>query len=187
MDIRFVEMTAHPGGLTRLTITVAGDRTEIANVVNRVQRDPDKWTLGFHKRSHKRGLTANAYYWVLVEKLSKMLGTTKDEIHQQLLQDYGTFKTNSNGRPLVFSLRSGEDPKDVTPYYKSIGSGEVDGKQFIHYAVLKGSSEMTSAEFNDLLQGCIYEAKQMGIETLTPAEIAELEKYEHHDTADSDD
>lgn len=173
MVIKHIEMTAHPGGLTRLNIVVAGNRSLIAKDVNKVEKD--KFELQIKRIRSKRGLTANAYYWVLVDHLAKVLGSSKDEVHEQLMQDYGTFKLNESGKPIVFTIAAGENPKDIAPYSRAFAEGYVDGKKFIHHAVLKGSSEMSAYEFGVLLDGLISECKQMGIETMTPQEIAELE------------
>ena len=78
MVIKHIEMTAHPGGLTRLNIVVAGDRTLIAKDVSKVEKD--KFELQIKRIRSKRGLTANAYYWVLVDHLAKVLGSSKDEV-----------------------------------------------------------------------------------------------------------
>lgn len=173
MVIKHIEMTAHPGGLTRLNIVVAGDRSQIAKTVGKVEAD--KFELEIKRLRSKRGLTANAYYWVLVDHLAKVLGASKDEIHEQIMQDYGTFKLNENGKPIVFTIAAGENPKDIAPYSRAFAEGYVDGKKFIHHAVLKGSREMSAYEFGILLDGLISECKEMGIETMTPDEVRQLE------------
>ena len=174
MNIKHIEMTAHPGGLTKLMVIVDGDRTLIGDAVSKAQAD--KYELEIRKARSKRGLTANAYYWVLAEKLSKVMESSKDDVHEQMMQRYGTIKLNSDGKPIVFSLVAGEDPKSVTPYSRAFAEGMVNGKRFVHYAVLKGSHEMTAKEFGELLDGLISECKEVGgIETMTPQEVAQLE------------
>ena len=175
MNIAYIEMSASPGGKTRLNIVVDGDRTRIGELVNKAQCDPEKYEVEIKRRSTKRGLTANAYYWVLIDLLSKALGSSKDEVHEEMMLRYGTIKTKEDGRPAVFSLASGDDYRTVTKYARSFAEGMINGKRFVHYAVLKGSSEMTAKEFGDLLDGLISECKEMGIETMSPAEVKALE------------
>lgn len=175
MTIKHIEMLAHPGGLTKLIIVCGGDRTQIGQVVSKVQNDPERYEVQLKRISSKRGLTANAYYWVLVDHLSKALGTSKDEVHQEMMRDYGTFKLNDSGKPVVFSIAAEEDPTQIAKYSRAFAEGYVNGKKFIHRAVLKGSSEMSAKEFGDLLDGLISECKEMGIETMTPEEVAALE------------
>lgn len=175
MNIKYIELNNHTGGLSRLTVIVDADKRQLSELVNKAQCDPDKYEVEIKRASKKRGLTANAYYWVLVEQLAKALMTSKDELHEEMMQRYGAFKLKDNNKPVVFSLVAGEDPKSVTKYSRSFAEGEVNGKRVVHYAVLKGSSEMTAKEFGDLLDGLISEAKDMGIETMPRNEVLALE------------
>lgn len=114
----------------------------------------------------KRSLTQNAYFWVLVNEIANVTKQSKDEIHLQMLKEYGQNE--------VFSIRSDIDVSRYLKYYEEIGKGKVNGKEFTHYRVFKGSSEMDSREMAILLDGVVQEAEQLGIPTLTPAEIARL-------------
>lgn len=179
MNIKHIEMNPSGGGYTRLTIVVDGDRTAIGELVSKAQ--VDKYEVEIKKVRHKRGLTANAYYWVLVEKLAKVLGSSKDEIHRELIQRYGSMQTDENGTPVVFSVLAGEDPTRINPYVRPFAEGYVNGKRFIHYCVLKGSSQYDNAEFACLLDGVISEAREQGIETMTTKEALEMEYIEHYE------
>lgn len=114
----------------------------------------------------KRSLTANAYFWVLVNEIANVTKQSKDEIHLQMLKEYGQNE--------VFSIRSDIDVSRYLKYYEEIGKGKVNGKEFTHYRVFKGSSEMDSREMAILIDGVVQEAEQLGIPTLTPNEIARL-------------
>ena len=57
---------------------------------------------------------------------------------------------------------------------EEIGKGTVNGKEFTHYKIYKGSSQMDSKEFAILLDGVRSECEEVGIPTLTPSEIAQL-------------
>lgn len=175
MNIKYIEMNPSSGGFTKLTIIVDGDRKSIAETVSKAQCDPDKYEVEVKKIKTKRGLTANAYYWVLVEQMAKLLTTSKQEVHELMIQRYGAFKTDGNGERYIFPLEPGKDPKGIAPYTMRITERELNGKPAVFYAVLKGSSEMDSSEFNALIQGCRSEAAEMGIQVLTEKEIAELE------------
>lgn len=114
----------------------------------------------------KRSLTANAYFWVLINEIANVTKLSKDEIHLQMLKEYGQNE--------VFSIRSDIDVSRYLKYYEEIGKGKVNGKEFTHYRVFKGSSEMDSREMAILIDGVVQEAEQLGIPTLTPNEIARL-------------
>lgn len=123
------------------------------------------------KKARDRTYRQNNYYWVLEGKIADKLKTSKEELHIIMLTRYGTTKLDDMGRPYIISVRSDVDPTKFYQYLAPVGSGDVDGKEFTHYRVLKGSHEFDSEEFSNFIDGVIYEAKQLKIETLTPAEI----------------
>lgn len=136
------------------------------------------------KHREKRSMTANAYYWVLIDRMSDFLGLTKTVTHNMMLRDYGQ-KEIIDGDVLSIMLNDTEETeKEVlrkTHPHLMPTSFVKDGKRA--YIVLKGSSEMDSREFAALLDGVISEAKQMGLETLSDAEIERMMKaYEEHHT-----
>ena len=57
-----------------------------------------------------------------------------------------------------------------------IGHGNHNGKEVTYYAIMKPSHEMDTYEFAKLLDGCIQECKDLGIEVLSPAEIERMVK-----------
>ena len=177
MNIRYIDIKNHTGGLSRLTVVVDGDKSVLGELVGKIQADPSKYELSLTKIKKSRGLTANAYYWVLVDKVARALETSKDEIHREIIQRYGVMDTKENGDPKVFSILAGEDPTTINPYVRPFAEGFVNGKRFIHYYVLKPSHLMSSSDFNCILAGIQSEAKELGIETLTPKEIEQLENY----------
>lgn len=179
MKIKHIGMTSHPGGLTKLTIVVDGDRQVIGQKVMEANEDPDTkpHELKILRVYTKRSLDANAYYHLLKGKLATALRTSPDEIHTELISRYGVLKEREDGSIITFIHPSDKDPREIRPYSRPIRYGEIDGKAYTAYAVLKGSSEMNSSEFAALLDGLISECKEQGIETMTPTELARLEGY----------
>ena len=130
------------------------------------QRDGDFEVKEWHK---KRSLTANGYYWSLLTQLALVLRTTSDELHPQLIQRYSV--VDEDLPPIT--IKAGVDPARLPGYWKLIRTnGEWDA-----YVKLKGSSEMDSREFSRLLDGCIEECKDVGVETMPPAELERLRDY----------
>lgn len=115
------------------------------------------------EKKSKRSLTQNSYYWVLLNQLASVMRMNNDALHFLMLQRYGVYE--------VISVRSEIDVHGYFKYYKEIGQGEVKGREFTHYKVYKGSSQMDSKEFTVLLDGLISECEEQGIPTLTRAEI----------------
>ena len=65
---------------------------------------------------------------------------------------------------VLFSLRDGVPPRLMA----EIGVGYIEGKKFIHYRALKGTSEYTAAEMAAFLDGIIAECEEQGIQTGPP-------------------
>ena len=130
-------------------------------------QDRDK-VFEIKEHREKRSLTANAYAWALIGKIADVLRTSKDEVYLLMLKRYGQSE--------VVSVLSFIDVSGYFKYYEKIGSGTVQGKEFSHYRIFRGSSEYDSKEMAILIDGIISEAKELEIETLPPREIERLKK-----------
>ena len=116
----------------------------------------------------KRSLNANAYAWALIGKIADVLRTSKDEVYLKMLKRYGQSD--------LVSVLSSIDVSGYFKYYESVATTELQGKEFIHYRIYKGSSEYDSKEMAVLIDGIISEAKELDIETLPPDEIERLKE-----------
>lgn len=118
------------------------------------------------EKKKKRSLTANSYYWSLLNQLASVMRMDNQECHFLMLKRYGQYE--------VVSIRSDVSLHSYFKYYEEIGKGTVNGKEFTHYKIYKGSSKMDSKEFSILLDGIRSECEEVGIPTLTQSEIAQL-------------
>ena len=128
------------------------------------------------KRTKPRSLNANNYAWSLIEKLAVALKSDKDTVYEDLLRSYGTGDSyiDDAGQEckIIFSLLDGIPPERVARHYAAIGDSYLNGKHFIHYRAIKGTSEYSTKEMSTFLDGLISECKEQGIETATPEELA---------------
>ena len=129
------------------------------------QQDAEKLYEIKEKKS-RRSLTANAYYWSLLNQLDSVMRTSSEEVHFMMLKRYGVCE--------VVSVRSDINIKGYFKYFDIIGKSDLDGKEFTHYKIYKGSSEMDSKEFSVLLDGLISECEEAGIPSLILDEFAML-------------
>jgi len=116
----------------------------------------------------KRSLDANGMLWVILQAIAEKLGTTKDLVYLEMLDRYGVF-THIVVKPEVV-----EKVKKEWKITRELGEVVVNGKMGIQLQCYFGSSTYDSKEFSKLLEGVIYEAKELEIETITPREKAEL-------------
>lgn len=119
----------------------------------------------------KRSLDANAYFWVLLDKLAQKLGLGRNELYMHFLQDYG--------KVFDYLLVVPEAVERIKKEFRTvveIGKGKIGDREAIQLQVFYGSSSYNSAEMARLIDGLVYECKLQGIETMTPTELAELNK-----------
>lgn len=116
----------------------------------------------------KRSKNANDYSWVLQDKISKVMGKGLDEIHRDMVLDYGVKETYSILKEAVPSAIRMFD------YYKILGESEVNGKTFVHIRAGVGTRYYNTEEMSHFINGVIQEAQQLGIQTMTPQQVADL-------------
>lgn len=124
----------------------------------------------FEVKEHKqkRSLTANAYTWSLIGKIADAMRTTKEETYLTMLKRYGQSE--------MVSVISSIDVSGYFKYYEPIATTKLQGKDFTHYRIYKGSSEYDSSEMAVLIDGIVSDAKELGIETLPPNEVERLKE-----------
>lgn len=139
------------------------------------------------KHTARRSLSANAYYWVLLGKMADALRLPKPEVHNRMLRAYGQVQ-GIEGRLVTVTIPDTEEAEKQTLMAESFHvrpTSQVKlgtkNQMFRTYLLLKGSHELNTQEFSMLLDGTVQEAKQLGIETLTPMELEAM--YAEHSKA----
>ena len=125
----------------------------------------------YHK---KRSLNANAYAWALIGKIADVLRNSKDEIYLEMLKKYGQSE--------IVSVLSDINVTGYFKYFEEIATVKLQGKNFTHYKVFKGTSEYNTAEMAVFIDGVISEADELGIDTLHPEEVKKIKSlWGEHD------
>ncbi len=118
------------------------------------------------KHREKRSLNANAYLWKLCTEIANVMNKSKEEVYFEMLVSYGQSE--------MISVLSSIDIAGYFKYYKVAGNSKLNGKDFTHYKVYKGSSEYDTKEMSILLNGVVEEAKNLDIKTKEDYEIERL-------------
>lgn len=108
--------------------------------------------------NEKRTLNQNAYCWELIQQIANITKVSKEEVYLDMLKNYG--------QSTIVSLKSDIPYKNYFKYCEEIGSGEVNGQEFKHIKIYKGSSEFDKKEMQIFLDGIIQECENLGIHTL---------------------
>jgi hypothetical protein len=119
----------------------------------------------------KRSLDANSYFWQLLTQIADVLRTSKEELYIEMLKRYGQREPQllsviAEGVPMIY--------RATNNHCCEVGESELKGKTFKHLAILIGSSQYDTKAMSILIDGIVQDAKEQGIETMTPNEIAEL-------------
>ena len=154
-------------------------RQTVAKVRTGLASGNERLTAAFSWYRETRSLNANAYFHVLVDKIAKEMNLGADEVKVQMVLDYGTIQT-IGGEPVIALLPKEAKSSDYYEYAKWVGDCTAKkGKIYSQYVCYKRTHTLDKTEMARLIEGVVYEAKELGIETRTPDELASLiEKWE---------
>lgn len=126
----------------------------------------EKLSFKIDKHREKRSLNANNYAWKLLTEIGNVMRLSKDDVYFIMLKRYGQSE--------MISVLSHIPIGNYIKYYEKAGESTLNGKEFTHYKVYKGSSEFDKKEMSIFIDGVVEEAKDLGIPTETPEQIANL-------------
>lgn len=153
------------------------DRAEVSEKFDAFNvQEGKEYDLDIKRHYEKRSLNANSYFHTLVGKLAAKLGKTFAETKNEELRRYGQRMTNSDGNIVFCLMDSGRDyDNEEGIHLAPTGhTEERGGVVYEWYAVIRGTHTYDSREMAVLIDGVIQDAKEQGIETMTPDEIAHL-------------
>ena len=128
-------------------------------------------------KREKRSVDANAYMWVLLDKLANKLSNDGVVYTSEMLYKHAIHMT---GRPTYLPIR-----RDAVEAFKRqwrmdrigriaevMGESKIPG--YVVVAAYQGSSEYDSKEMSRLIDFIVEECKEQGIETQSPEYIKRL-------------
>lgn len=159
-------------GNPKITLVVEQNRAFADKLNNLTGKDLN---IKMSRYKERRSKSANAYMWELIGKLRDELQKTdgkidKEEIYQSYIKHYG--------KSVDYELPN-DAVKAMTSVWTAFGLGwftekvdEGDEKSIIRFYY--GSSSYGKKRMSRLIDAVIQDCKQLGIETMTPDEIAEM-------------
>lgn len=118
------------------------------------------------KYREKRSLNANNYAWKLITEIGNVTRQSKEDVYLLMLKRYGQSD--------MVSVVADVPVQHYFKHYEEAGESTLKGKLFKHYRVFKGSSEFDTREMSIFIDGVVSEAKDLGIRTDTPDQIARM-------------
>jgi hypothetical protein len=135
-------------------------------------RDKDKLSIEVKPYRERRSLDANAYFWVLCDKLAERLHKSKTDIYREYIKDIGgvsetvCVKNQAVKRLCEGWMKNGLGWQTDTFESKLEGCTNV----VLYY----GSSTFSTVQMSALLDLIIQDCHEQGIVTETPNQIAEM-------------
>ena len=178
----------HEGGtgMTELTFSSADWTMDAAGTWLRLKVDTPKKALAFLENMKvgkkyvavlkqffkKRSNDSNSYFWQLCDQIAEKLGRTKEDLYVEYIKEVGVFKDFHLSRDEAATFRTA---------WSMIGTGwpteEVDYQQDGDNLVIRayyGSSKYNAKQMCRIIDRAVEDAKDLGIETLTPDELARM-------------
>ena len=138
------------------------------------------YEIELREKRKERSLDANAYMWVLCEKLAKAISTpdavaTKEDVYRDAIRAVGIWK---DWPPMDES-----HAKTLMTAWGKIGTGWIS--EIVDYAsdgelvivrTYYGSSQYDTRRMSRLIDNIVQDCKAVGVETLTPLELDRLKE-----------
>lgn len=154
--------TRHPV----ISIHLDGDSAELDDLMS-----CEKLNIEIKPYRQKRSLNANAYAWVLIDKLAEKLNIPREEVYRHAVTQIG-------GVSEIVSVKK-KAVATLTKVWKSRGLGwqveTIESKGDNVYCILYyGSSEYDSSQMKRLTDQLVTECKLQGIDTMSEEERSRL-------------
>lgn len=163
-----VDLTVGMDGRHRLTIALEDDARDVWDDLHEQQID-----IQIKRYRPRRSLEANAYCWVLLDRLAAKLQVSKIDLYREAIRDIGgvsetvCVRQKAADKLIEGWLHNGLGWVADTMPSKIEGCTNV----ILYY----GSSTYDRAQMSALIDHIVQDCKGVGVETLSPAELAALE------------
>ena len=155
-------------------LMVKPEREDLGKAMSVVRKHKDRlYDLEVKEHRKKRSLDANAYAWVLINKLADVMRIPPTEVYRQAIQDI-------SGNSEVIPIRDDAWVQFKIAWVhnglgwicKDMGKSKIPG--YRNLMVYYGSSVYDTKQMSDLIDHLVQDCKALDIETLPPDKLALL-------------
>lgn len=178
MKIDDIALSFEDGIILSLKLPLSA-RKELEPIIDTIDKfNPEyDYVLSLKKATKPRSLTANAYMWVLCDEIAKIVKATKEEIYRKAIKEVGVFTDVGvqAGEPCK-SLVSGWGENGIGYFSEMFDSTLTDnyGNPMKRVRLYVGSHTYSQPDMSRLIDYVVDEAKNLGIQTMTPKQIEEM-------------
>lgn len=151
----------------KLNITFQIDE-EPTNEINRLGLC-EKLNIEVKKYRQRRSLDSNAYCWLLIQKIAEATNSDKWTVYLEMLQRYSREFTH-----IIVKEKAVDTFRQLYRTCIDLGEVTINGQKGHQLQVYFGSSTFDTKAMSVFLNGIVSECNDLGIDTMTPNEIARL-------------
>ena len=151
-----------------LHVNVSGESLQEAKKLIDDLRGEDV-SIEMKKWRKHRSLDANAYAWVLIDKIAQLTNIPKTDVYRQALKEVGGNTDTVCIQETAVERLCESWRCQGLGWQTDVFDSKINGcKNVVLYY---GSSTFDSKQMSDFIKGLIEDAKALGIETLTPRDL----------------
>jgi hypothetical protein len=167
MKGRIVDLSIGLNQKHRVTLELDGDFLTDYERLKEAEVD-----VAIKKYRRRRSLDANAYAWVLMDKIAEATGVDKSTVYKEAVRNIGgVSETVCVQEPAAEKLRSVWASNGVGWQSETMPS-KIEG--CVNVVLYYGSSTYDTKQMSTLIEHLIFEARELDIETMTPNELQSL-------------
>ena len=136
-------------------------------------KDDKELTVQVKEYRQKRSLSQNAYMWVLLDEIGKAINRSKEDVYKELVKDYGVFEILPLKDEAVKRFNHNWCKNGLGWFTETLGKSKLKG--YTNLIAYYGSSTYDTKEMARLLDAVVNECEELGIPTMTMAEIMLLQ------------
>lgn len=142
----------------------------ILEYVNTLEEDKD-YEITIDKQKKKRSNDANAYYWQLIGQLAVKVNVPPVEIYRTHIKDIGdNFEIVPIREDAVEDWIKAWTSRGIGWQCECLGESKM--RNYMNVICYYGSSLYDTRQMSRLIELCVADCKEQGIETMTPQELA---------------
>ena len=139
--------------------------------------DEQDYNLSFTKAKKPRSMDANAYMWVLCDKIAKVIRATKEEVYRDAIKHTGVFSDVAVQSEACQTLVKSWGSNGIGYFSEIFDSGLVDkdGNPMKRVRLYEGSHNYDSVAMARVVDYVVDLAKTLNIQVLSQDKVKELE------------
>lgn len=134
-------------------------------------KDGKVYTAKIAPKQERRDLDANAMYWALCGKLAKAMGEPPECIYRRHIKDIGNYEVLCMQTQAVASFGQKWTSNHIGRFIETRAS-KINGCTTV--LAYYGSSDFDKRQMSQLIDNCIQDCKNAGVETASPSLLSEL-------------